>query len=36
MGCTDWIAVAYDREKWRAVVNVVMDFSGSIKCGKIF
>ena len=34
VGCRgmDWIDLAQDRERWRALVNVVMN-SGSIKCG---
>jgi len=28
----DWIDLAQDRERWLALVNVVMN-SGSIKCG---
>jgi hypothetical protein len=28
----DWIGLAYGRDKWKAFVNVVMNFSGSIKC----
>ena len=28
VGCwsTDWIDVAYDRDRWRALINVVMNF----------
>ena len=32
-GVMDWIDVAQIRDRWRAVVNVVMNFSVSIKCG---
>ena len=34
VGCggMDWIELAQDRNRWRAVVNEVMDPSGSIKC----
>jgi hypothetical protein len=28
----DWIDLAHDRDQWRAVVNTIIDFSGSIKC----
>jgi hypothetical protein len=29
----DWINLAEDRDRWRALVIVVMNF-GSIKCGE--
>jgi hypothetical protein len=28
----DWIDVAYDRDRWRAVVRAVMNLPVSIKC----
>jgi hypothetical protein len=31
----DWIEVSEDRDGWLSVVNSVMNFSGSIKCGEI-
>jgi hypothetical protein len=32
LGGVDWIGVAQDRDKWRALVNAVMNLSCSIKC----
>jgi hypothetical protein len=36
MGCgsMDWIALAEDRDRWRALVNAIIKYSGSIKCGE--
>jgi hypothetical protein len=31
----DWIGVAQDKDKWRALVDVVMTFLGFIKCWEI-
>jgi uncharacterized membrane protein len=30
-GGVDWIGLAQDRDKWRTLVNVVMNLLGSIK-----
>jgi hypothetical protein len=34
-GDMDWIDLAQDRDEWRALVNTVMDLSGSIKCWEV-
>ena len=36
VGCgdMDWIELAYDKERWRALVNAVMNLWGYIKCGE--
>jgi hypothetical protein len=31
-GSVDWISLTQDRDKWRALVNAVMNLPGSIKC----
>jgi hypothetical protein len=33
-GGMDWIELAQARERWRALANVVIEPSGSIKCGE--
>jgi hypothetical protein len=34
-GCMDWIELAYDRDRWRTLVNAVLNIpSGSINCGE--
>ena len=30
----DWMDVADDRDRWRAIVIAVMNLRGSIKCGE--
>jgi hypothetical protein len=31
----DWIDLAQDMDKWRALVNTVMSIRGSIKCWEV-
>jgi hypothetical protein len=31
-GDVDWIVLAWDRNRWRALVNLVLNLSGSMKC----
>jgi hypothetical protein len=33
-GVTDWIDLVQDGDRWRALVNTVMNLRGSIKVGK--
>ena len=33
-GCGDWMELARDMDRWRALVSTVMNFWGSIKCGE--
>ena len=31
-GCGDWMELAQDRDRWRALVGTVYELSASIKC----
>jgi hypothetical protein len=33
-GCVDWMELAQDRDRWRALVVCGDEHSGSIKCGE--
>jgi hypothetical protein len=33
-GGMKWTDLAMDRDRWQALVNMVMNFQGSIKCGE--
>jgi hypothetical protein len=35
-GDMDWIEVAQDRDRWRALVNAVMKIRGFVNCGEFF
>jgi hypothetical protein len=35
MGGVDWIGMGQDRDKWRALVNVVMNFWNLYNAGKL-
>jgi hypothetical protein len=34
-GGVDWIGLAQDRDKWRALVNGAMNLRGSIECWEV-
>ena len=33
-GCGDWVELAQDRKRWRALMSTVVNFRCSIKCGE--
>ena len=38
VGCDgmDWVGVAQERDRWRALVNAVMNLPFPVKCGEFF
>jgi hypothetical protein len=35
MGCVDWIGLAHDRNRWRALVNAVLNLRVPLNAGKL-
>jgi hypothetical protein len=35
IGCMDWIELVKDTDRWRALMNTVMNVLGSIKYGEL-
>jgi hypothetical protein len=35
-GCMDWFELAQERDRWRALVNAVMNLPFPVKCGEFF